>query len=115
MTSQANSVSEGTNGSTRMRDLRSNPDGTPMECVFHAMSSDVCEGFFVDAEQRGGRNGQNVKAIPRDTLKALEINSSYFMSSILLTFSMRERPTHTWWDGSVSVEEGLQIIRGNRG
>ena len=69
MTSQANSVSEGTNGSTRMRDLRSNPDGTPMECVFHAMSSDVCEGFFVDAGQCGGRNGPNAKSTHATRLK----------------------------------------------
>ena len=115
MTSQANSVSEGTNGPTRMRDPRSNPDGTPMECVFHAMSSDVCGGFFVDAGQRGGRNEPNGQVNPRDTLKALAIGSSYFMSSILLTSSMKERPTHTWWDGSASVKAGLQIIRGNRG
>jgi hypothetical protein len=98
-----------------MRYPRSNPDGTPMECVLHAVSSDVCGGFFVDAEQRGGRNGHNVQVNPRDTLKALEMGSSYFMSSILLTSSMRKRPTHTWWDGSASVKADLQIIRGNRG
>jgi len=115
MTSQANSVSEGTNGPTRMRYPRSNPDETSMEGVLHAMSSAVCGGFFVDARQQGGRNGPNVQASPRDTLKALETATYSFLSLILLTFSMRERPTRARWDGSVSVKAGLQSIRGNRG
>ena len=115
MTSQANSVSGGTNGPTLMRDPRSNPDGTSMESVLHAMSSDVCGGFFVDAGQRGGRNGPNGQVNSPDTLKALEMVYAYFVSSILLTSSMRERPAHARWDGSASVKAGLQIIRGNRG
>ena len=115
MTSQANSVSEGTNGPTRMRHPHSNPDGTSMESVLHAMNSDVCGGFFVDAGQRGGRNGPNGQVNPRDTLKALDADSSYYVSSILLTSRMRERPAHARWDGSASVKAGLQIIRGNRG
>ena len=86
-----------------------------MECALSAMSTDACGGFFVDAGQRGDRNGPNGQVNSRDTLKALEMVYAYFVSSILLTSSMRERPTHTWRDGSASAKAGLQIIRGNRG